>query len=180
MKTTKMMMIAVMAMMVFFSACSNDVIGPDADSAVSRSPYWTLKSWENVKLTWASLMWSETTDSFKVQVRGSVLVRNLAYHKQVVIRYTTDGWKTWKEAYGRYSQTSTFNPYGDSTYSAEFWNFEAPTMVFPKAYAGQSIIDAVNLNFEFAIEYRVNGTSYWDNNGGNNYRITEDVRYISN
>ena len=179
MEKRNLLFVAVIVLMIL-SGCAADIVEPNVGEGVDRSPYWRLQDWENLKLTWATLMVSETTASFNVQMRGSVLVRNLAYHKQVVIRYTTDNWNTYTDVNAWYSQTSNFNPYGDSNYSAEFWNFEGETLTFTKAHSGQSLAGAMPNDIQFAIRYTVNGQTFWDNNNGQNYILNANVRYISN
>lgn len=73
-------------------------------------------------------------------------LRSLAYDKDVRVRYSTDNWATYEEVQG------TFN-YSFPDSAIESWVVSVP--------ATQA--------FEYAISYKVNGTTYWDNNFGANY-----------
>lgn len=96
-------------------------------------------------------------------LRNWVTVRNLAFAKLVRVHYSTDGWTTKRIA------TATFNPNfwagwysaapNPNRYGFEEWNFELD--VGPTATAVQ-----------YAVEYVVNGQTYWDNNYGRNYRVS--------
>lgn len=92
---------------------------------------------------------------------GVTTLRNLAPTKIVRVHYSTDGWATkgivnasyssyfW---FGAYSSAANPNPYG-----FEEWSFSLP------------IGTATQL--DYAIEYVVNGQTYWDNNTGLNYHV---------
>lgn len=165
--------IAFVLFVVLAAGCAQDVTAPeDGLDSVSRSIYYRLASWENIKLTWASLRVTETTTAFKLQPTGTVLLRNLAYVKDVAIRYTRDGWKTWSEIKCYYSSAAADN--------CEYWTFNGPEWSFAKSYATQPLTSAVKLNFDFCVRYKVNGVTYWDNKGGANYHMDQNLRYISN
>lgn len=167
MKTIAMLLLAVAAI-----GCSNDITGPGDGELQSRSIYSRLASWEKVKLTWASLRWTDTGTAFRVIPTGCVLLRNLAYVKDVAIRYTTNGWKSWSEISCRYSSSAADN--------CEYWVFTGQTYTFAKSSPRQSVEEAVALNFDFAVRYRVNGVTWWDSNGGDNYHMDQVRRYLSN
>ncbi|MDR0914502.1 MAG: CBM21 domain-containing protein [Oscillospiraceae bacterium] len=84
-------------------------------------------------------------------LRGYVEVENLALNKTVTIHYSNDD-ITWYEV----DATYTAPTYGNK----EAWYFE--TAPYDPGYRGTG-------NYYFAIEYVVNGVTYWDNNGGNDY-----------
>ncbi|MDR0914503.1 MAG: CBM21 domain-containing protein [Oscillospiraceae bacterium] len=89
-----------------------------------------------------------------ILTKGYIEVENLAYDKEVIVHYTTGG-GVWQEA-----EASYFAPtWGNK----EAWYFE--TASYSRYYQASYYC-------EFAIEYKVNGYSYWDNNGGNNYQIS--------
>ena len=81
---------------------------------------------------------------------GAVL-QNLAYHKNVFVRYTTDGWKSYRDQALNYKETNT-----DGT---ENW------------IANITVSDSEchSESFQYAICYQVNGKEYWANNFGENY-----------
>ena len=82
-----------------------------------------------------------------------VLVRNIAFQKQVAIIYTTDNWFTCHNAFGIYSRpfAPASTPHQLNT---ELWNI-GPV--------------AVGTTGQFAAFYTVPGATYWDNNFGLNY-----------
>ncbi len=82
-----------------------------------------------------------------------VLVRNIAFQKQVAITYTTDNWFTCHTAFGVYSPpfAPASTPHQPNT---ELWNI-GPV--------------AVGATGQFAAFYTVPGGTYWDNNSGLNY-----------
>jgi len=82
-----------------------------------------------------------------------LLVRDIAFQKQVGIVYTTDNWFTCRNAFGIYSPpfTPASTPHQPST---ELWNI-GPV--------------AIGATGQFAAFYTVAGATYWDNNFGLNY-----------
>jgi Carbohydrate/starch-binding module (family 21) len=83
-----------------------------------------------------------------------VLVKNLAYEKQVGIVYTTDNWLTFQNAFG--SHTQSFPPPSTPHQpNVELWNLLAPV--------------GVGATGQYAAFYNVGGATYWDNNFGRNY-----------
>ena len=83
---------------------------------------------------------------------GYVKVKNVAYQKQVTVRYSLDYEVTWKDVEATYFATLE-----DGN---EIWYFE--TEAIHSTYHSYPPI-------EFAIRYRVNGQEYWDNNANENY-----------
>ena len=90
----------------------------------------------------------------------TALLKDFAYEKDVKIKYTFDGWNTYKEE-GMY--------YCSSGYDTEQLN-EDRLQVWDKYL---SIEDNEKKNFEFVLYYGVNGYDYWDNNDEKNYKIEE-------
>lgn len=86
--------------------------------------------------------------------QGEVSIQNLAYAKNVVIHYTSDG-TNWYDLNATYAKQDPNNP------GYEIWSF------FTYYYGVKHII--------FAIKYEVNGQTYWDNNGGSNYYLQPDT-----
>ena len=83
--------------------------------------------------------------------RVDAVLQNYAYHKNVFVRYTTDGWKTFTDQPMSYAET---NRDGTETWSASL-NVNSSTL-------SQG-------SFKYAICYRVNGGEYWANNFGEDY-----------
>lgn len=83
-------------------------------------------------------------------VEGYIAVQNLSYDKKVTVHYTSDGGKSWNDVPATYLKTNPSDNY-------EVWKFATPL--------NPEIANPIT----FCIKYEVNGQTYWDNNGGNNY-----------
>jgi hypothetical protein len=83
-----------------------------------------------------------------------VLVKNIAFAKQVGVVYTTDGWVSAHNAMGGFSQS--FPP------------FSAPHQINAELWA-IFVFVGTGSHGQFAVFYSVNGSTYWDNNFGANY-----------
>jgi len=92
--------------------------------------------------------------SFLYRAEGYIKVKNVAYDKQVSIRYTADRGQTWQDLDAEYF-ASVEDDY-------EIWKFTSPTIYWHR----------YNLpSFKFAIKYVANGQECWDNNSGNDYHL---------
>lgn len=93
--------------------------------------------------------------------RFEAQLANLAYTKDVVVHVKkTDG--TWYDYPMSYGYASGNN--------REVW-----TAPFSISYNGVNSLPDTGPVIEFALKYTVNGVSYWDNNGGANYKVTRDA-----
>ncbi|HEX3017561.1 MAG TPA: hypothetical protein VHP31_06885 [Caproicibacter sp.] len=81
---------------------------------------------------------------------GYVAIKNLAYEKNVTIHYTNNG-SDWHDAAASYVKADPNDP------DYEIWQF---SFLMPGS------------PLTFAVEYQVNGQTYWDNNDGNNYYVS--------
>jgi Carbohydrate/starch-binding module (family 21) len=100
-------------------------------------------------------------ETFSGEMQGTLTVKNLAPSKQVKVVYSTDGWKTSNTAWatfdsGFYSAGGNSFAANPNQYGNEEWKFSLNT--------GKAV------KVEYAIGYMVNGTTYWDNNFGRNYK----------
>jgi len=166
-KTTTLITLLIIALGLF-SGCGQEIANPTEDGTARYISY-NIPTGDNMQMTWASLNYSEQTYSYSVFFKGNILLRNLAYEKAVFIRYSVDGWKTWKDCPATYSFSQ-----GD----LETWKFQTGNFVFPRSNPGQSLTEVVNINFDFAVCYKVNGNIYWDNNNNKNYHLDQNNRYI--
>ena len=85
-------------------------------------------------------------------------IKNIAYTKEVKVRYTQNNWATYQEANLQYDHTIT----GTDT---EIWK---TTLSLDSDQMG---------NFQYCISYQVNGQTYWDNNFGANYDSSYHSQY---
>lgn len=89
-------------------------------------------------------------DDTTYTLSANIKVENIAYVKNVVLRFKDSYLNTWKDIPANYLKPLT----KDNSY--ELWDVQAP-------FTGKDI--------EFAIKYDVDGKTYWDNNNGKNYVI---------
>ncbi|KAJ3039492.1 hypothetical protein HDV00_012172 [Rhizophlyctis rosea] len=145
---------------------SGDVDAGSVSSSISIPETWTLVGKNLPALTAFGntpvVLDTIRLDNGKLLV-GTVLVRNLAFQKSVSIRYTTDGWTTSGEIVAEYS--ATVSQHHGEFYGVDRFGFELDLV------DDLDLGTATDVKFEFAINYNVAGSSYWDNNGGENYQV---------
>jgi hypothetical protein len=99
-------------------------------------------------------------------INGTICIANLAYVKEVKVHYSVNqgAWKIQQAQYYKRAPES----------GKEVWSFGL-------YFAGQNYQSEWNglteepwdaINAEFAVEYKVNGQTFWDNNNGKNYQIS--------
>jgi hypothetical protein len=91
---------------------------------------------------------------------GSCSVANLAFQKSIVCRFTFDYWKTVSEVTADFSHE--IRPRDDAQEGHDRFQFTI------------KLSDLANLESKtlyFCVRYNVNGTEYWDNNGGLNFQV---------
>lgn len=94
-----------------------------------------------------------TLSGFKI----NAILQNLAYNKEVFVRYTTNNWQSYQDVALSYSET---NANGTETWTTYI-------------YDNLNVLETGD--FQYAICYRVNGNEYWDNNFGANYDRTYHI-----
>ncbi len=135
-----------------------------ANYTLSQNGGELLGAGYNVAQSFASAYKNFTTG--KAHFNGNIAVRNLSPTKSVTIVYTINSWQTQSSVAALYSSTWTVSN-GTSIPSpnavgVENWIFDVNT--------GAQVAD-----MEYVIKYFVNGTTYYDNNHGKNYKLY--VRY---
>ena len=95
----------------------------------------------------------------KKNLIGTVAVRNLAFQKQVTVRFTLDYWKTTSEVTAEYSN--------DLRKPGPYDNIDMFT--FNISLADQANLE--NKTLFFCVRYNVNGQEYWDSNNFTNYQV---------
>ena len=96
-------------------------------------------------------------------LQGSVSVANLAFHKNVTCRFTLDGWKTTSEVAAAYTGQAHGTNHDRWTFTirlSDMANLETKTMYL-------------------CVRYSVNGQEYWDNNGGANFKVGFQKKYLA-
>jgi len=94
------------------------------------------------------------TNNFYGSFTVNANLKNFAYEKDVKVRYTTDGWASFKDVPMHYVSTGAD---GNELWSAtvnDTWNTGS---------------------FQYCISYTANGNTYWANNFGANYDATYRV-----
>ncbi|XP_030650072.1 protein phosphatase 1 regulatory subunit 3E [Chanos chanos] len=92
------------------------------------------------------------TDEFSLS--GIVRVLNLAFEKNVFLRYTLNNWITFMDILASYV------PHSTDGFTDKF-SFKIITPTFLESGG----------TLQFAIKYCVGGEEFWDNNNGNNYKV---------
>ena len=97
---------------------------------------------------------------------GSVAVANLAFHKQVVCRFTLDYWKTVSEVTAEYSHEirPRETPLGRDRFTfsiklSDMANLESKTLFF-------------------CVRYSVDSNEYWDNNNATNFQVDFKKKFL--
>lgn len=90
---------------------------------------------------------------------GSVVVRNLAFHKLVVARFTLDYWKTTSEVVAEYNNDVRKKQIYEG----------CDRFTFNIKLEDQANLE--NKTMSFCVKYNVNGQDYWDNNKSINYQV---------
>ncbi|KAL1130216.1 hypothetical protein AAG570_013154 [Ranatra chinensis] len=90
---------------------------------------------------------------------GTVKVRNLAYHKEVTVRATYDGWKSFAD----FPCSFVDNGLGSNSVTVLYDTFSFRIQL-------ADVPDRV----EFCVRYKSDGKVFWDNNGGRNYALVRE------
>ncbi|XP_034733721.1 protein phosphatase 1, regulatory subunit 3Da [Etheostoma cragini] len=99
---------------------------------------------------------------FELGVIGITQVLNLDFEKDVIARYSFTEWKNCTETKASWVSTITKNwEGGGGQLSCDTFSFHLPVPPFLQPGAV----------LQFAIQYKVCGAEYWDNNNGENYKL---------
>lgn len=88
------------------------------------------------------------------QITGIVRVMNIAYDKDVTVRWTNNKWTTFTDTQCTYCQHT-----GSSDTTTDRFTFTLPAT-------------SNRQDIEFAVRYKVLNNEYWDSNDGHNYLIS--------
>ncbi|XP_054624738.1 protein phosphatase 1, regulatory subunit 3Da [Dunckerocampus dactyliophorus] len=97
----------------------------------------------------------------ELSVIGIAQVLNLDFEKAVTARYSFTEWKSCAETKASWVSTSSKICEGGGQLSCDVFHFHLPIPPFLQPGAV----------LEFAIQYKVCGAEYWDNNDGENYKL---------
>jgi len=100
----------------------------------------------------------ESVDIKNNILTGVVKVRNIAYHKNVVVHYTVDSWRS-KHTLPCYYVNPITGAKAHSVHDAFSFQLE--------------MADIWN-NVEFCVSFVCQSQTYWDNNGGANYLLVRE------
>ncbi|XP_068589141.1 protein phosphatase 1, regulatory subunit 3Da isoform X2 [Cebidichthys violaceus] len=99
---------------------------------------------------------------FELGVIGITQVLNLDFEKDVIARYSFTDWKSSTETKASWVSTITKTwEGGEGQVSCDTFRFHLPVPPFLQPGAV----------LQFAIQYKVCGAEYWDNNDGENYKL---------
>lgn len=91
---------------------------------------------------------------------GTVKVKNVSYHKEVVVRSSCDGWKTHEDTYCTYTVVG---------------NGIASAYMVHDTFSFKITLPPKSRRIEFCVCYRCDLGEFWDNNTGRNYSLTNRV-----
>jgi len=94
-------------------------------------------------------------------VYGTAVLKNLAVNKAVTVVYSTDNWATTKTASASYSPNHWAGAYSSAP---------NPNGAGDEAWTFSLQVGTAATQVDYAVRYVVNGETFWDNNGGGNYR----------
>ncbi|XP_076612253.1 protein phosphatase 1, regulatory subunit 3Db [Chaetodon auriga] len=94
-------------------------------------------------------------------ITGTIQVLNLAYEKEVIVRYSFTNWRTLTQTTA--SWVSSGCRAKSEALGTDVFRFRLPVPPF---------ILQPGAILEFAICYHVKGSNYWDNNNGHNYKLS--------
>lgn len=99
---------------------------------------------------------------FELGIIGITQVVNLDFEKEVRARYSFTEWKSCTDTKASWVNTTTKSwDGGGGQFSCDTFRFHLPVPPFLQPGAV----------LEFALQYKVCGTEYWDNNDGQNYKL---------
>lgn len=102
--------------------------------------------------------------TYSMSITGSVVVKNLAFQKQVVCRFTLDNWATMSEVNAEYCCSAETQHKGSVQ---DGFKFSIQLTEFSKL--GDNTLS-------FCIRYLVDGNEFWDNNSLSNFQFNFKVK----
>ncbi|XP_064212097.1 protein phosphatase 1 regulatory subunit 3B isoform X1 [Tribolium castaneum] len=93
---------------------------------------------------------------------GTVKVNNISFQKEVIVRISSDNWKTFEDAF------CNFVPNAGSSMSPAYVLYDTFSFKIPLRPRAKKV--------EFCVCFRCNENEYWDNNDGKNYIIMKKIQ----
>lgn len=90
-------------------------------------------------------------------VKGTITVRNISFHKEVCVRYTTNSWASTTDVIATYVPSPPT--------AAAYDHYDRFSFELPLPHLAESD------KLEFCIKFSCDGVEYWDNNNGKNYTV---------
>ncbi|KAJ3299787.1 hypothetical protein HDU76_006226 [Blyttiomyces sp. JEL0837] len=144
-------------------------------SSVSSIPPPSLPYGSNVSLESVRLMETSEDHGTKLLAVCTVLVRNMAFEKEIRATFSSDGWKTirWtSEAKYIDSPVRSGAIGSDSTgQGIDRFQFEMEIDTRNQLHPDVYSMTLAMFKIEFAIRYKVGGREFWDNHGGVNHAV---------
>ena len=119
----------------------------EAVESPSQEMEWPVDTRRNVQLVELRLL--------DCKLSGTVMVANLAYHKNVFVRWTADNWASYHDQVASYDHSS-------DGYSHDWFLFSIDS---PLLYQEGGVC------IKLAVAYQVNGQEFWDNNQQQNFLL---------
>lgn len=160
----KVLTLAVILAAVMTASCA--VMETQAgDSGMAFKPAAYTSGQPAVQLLSAKVkMLGIVTSTYYCRFAGDIELENIAYAKEVKVVYNIG--KGWVEAPAFFVKSLGNN--------REHWEFSIDLGSYSQSGDFRSGYTGTPVTVQFAVKYKVNGVTYWDNNGGYNvdYRIT--------
>ncbi|XP_074025710.1 glycogen binding subunit 70E isoform X1 [Leptinotarsa decemlineata] len=95
-------------------------------------------------------------------ILGTIKVSNMSFQKEVIVRSSTNDWKTYEDSFCVYVPNNITSSVGPAYVLYDTFSFKIPLP--PKVK-----------KVEFCVCFRCEGNEYWDNNHGNNYVLVKKM-----
>ena len=128
----------------------NTISTESSHQVTSTGMQWPADYGRNVQLVELKL-------SADCKLTGTVMVANLAYHKNIFIRWTSNNWATYHDTVASYDHSSL-------GYTHDWFTFSADSTLLQNGKDGGVCV-------ELAVAYQVNGLEFWDNNQQQNFTV---------
>lgn len=139
---------------------SSQILIPDVWT-IKECPINSTQRSENVTLDGGTVI-------LQSKLRLVLLVKNLSYHKKVMLRYSYNSWKTYADAGATFDGTVTVNSACGNYLGID--KFVCILDLQSDTSERTCFHDDVKLSF--AISYCAAEVEYWDNNCGENYNVS--------